>query len=459
MVPCALAQAPSDPAILVLKLLSETHAKPTTGVILRPGGHVLIPAHFVDRGDQIIVLEGGLEIERHGRKTRTVSRSAELGIALLAAEELQQPGLYLSEDPVRPGETLQFFSFPPAEQLVEGRPAIMESVQISPAGDGTSFVTEPRLAHHDGLLINRCGHLAGLAIAQASDDQPDPLPLLLLGEALRDAVNTLGVTTEKRPCRSVARPPGPSVAVKETAADSPQILDPEGLIPSQPDLSVKSPALTDPVPDEPAQAAPPKTPSIAPTATASDPLEPGGEATESHALEDSTTDAASSANGLITPSRGLVALGFGLSAWLLFAWYRKKFREEIQRAQELEGNTQPIVPTDEMQQIWKDITVRAVLGSGDLVELSHRLGGEGATIGRTHADIVIGDTDVARAHIRLQCDAQGVLVTDIGSGKGTWVNGIACQDGETFRILSGTDIQLGRTRVSLSWNEMDGAPA
>jgi pSer/pThr/pTyr-binding forkhead associated (FHA) protein len=72
---------------------------------------------------------------------------------------------------------------------------------------------------------------------------------------------------------------------------------------------------------------------------------------------------------------------------------------------------------------------------------------------------VIGDTDVARAHIRLQCDAQGVLVTDIGSGKGTWVNGIACQDGETFRILSGTDIQLGRTRVSLSWNETDGAPA
>lgn len=459
MTPRPLAQAPPGPAILVLKLLSETHAKPITGVVLRPGGQVLIPAHFVDRGDQIIVLEGGLEIERHGRKTRTVSRSAELGIAILAAEDLEQPGLFLSEDPVRPGETLQFFSFPPAEQLVEGRPAIVKSVQIRSDGAGTRFGTEPPLAQHDGLLINRCGHLAGLTIAQASDAQPDALPLLLLGEALHEAVDALGVTTEKRPCRSAARAPNPSPAPTETAADSPQILDPEVLIPTQPDLSVKSPALSDPVPVEQTQAAPPKTPSISPTAIAVDPLEPGGWAAESPSLEDAMTDAASPANGPTTPSPGFVVLGFGLPALLLFAWYWKKSRDGNQPGEERVGNTQPLVPDHETQHISRDIIVRAVLGSGDIVELIHRLGAEGATIGRTLGDIVLEDSDVARVHIRLQIDPQGVLVTDLGSGKGTWVNGVACQDGETFRIMSGTDIQLGRTRLSLSWNEQDGAPA
>ena len=65
------------------------------------------------------------------------------------------------------------------------------------------------------------------------------------------------------------------------------------------------------------------------------------------------------------------------------------------------------------------------------------------TIGRVApADIVIPDTELSRAHCRVEARADEVLVTDLGSTNGTFVDGARVSG--TARIASGGTLRIGR---------------
>lgn len=167
LAPPVLAQeeAPLESLVLVLNLLSSTHARPATGVVLatpatgnRDTGNsalVMVPASFVGAGDDIIVLDGGNDILRNGRPTRTAARSASAGVAVLEVEGLSRPGVSLAAGawPV-PGETYEFLAWPGAGALAEGASLIRRS-----------YRPESEAPQVSGPLFDRCGNLAAMFLA------------------------------------------------------------------------------------------------------------------------------------------------------------------------------------------------------------------------------------------------------------------------------------------------------
>jgi len=126
--------------VLVLNLISSTHARPTTGIVLaREEGTdqsatnslVLVSADFVHEGDEIIVLDGGSDIDRNGRTTRTIARSAESGLALLEVDGLLRPGITLSAEnwPGAADAKYRLAAWPNAAALVAGASLLQESFE------------------------------------------------------------------------------------------------------------------------------------------------------------------------------------------------------------------------------------------------------------------------------------------------------------------------------------------
>ena len=57
----------SPSVVLVLKLVSSTHVKPTTGIVVSDSGLVVVPAEFASGEGEMIVLDGGTDILSNGR--------------------------------------------------------------------------------------------------------------------------------------------------------------------------------------------------------------------------------------------------------------------------------------------------------------------------------------------------------------------------------------------------------
>ena len=93
-------QAPpmSPSVVLVLKLVSATHVKPATGIVVSDKGLVLIPADFASADGEIVVLDGGTDILSHGRPANIITPSTAGGLAVLSVEGLKRPGFILSEN-------------------------------------------------------------------------------------------------------------------------------------------------------------------------------------------------------------------------------------------------------------------------------------------------------------------------------------------------------------------------
>ncbi len=69
-------------------------------------------------------------------------------------------------------------------------------------------------------------------------------------------------------------------------------------------------------------------------------------------------------------------------------------------------------------------------------------------IGRSsQADITVDDDGVSRKHVEFRITPQGVILTDLGSTNGTFVEGHKV---EAATLLDGNQITIGRTRI-LFW--------
>ena len=85
---------------------------------------------------------------------------------------------------------------------------------------------------------------------------------------------------------------------------------------------------------------------------------------------------------------------------------------------------------------------------------------QGTTIGREGCDITLGDPDVSRRHAEIQVSNGDILINDLGSTNGTFVNGEridqprALSDGDEVRIgavvlrLRAPAAQAGATRIA-----------
>jgi pSer/pThr/pTyr-binding forkhead associated (FHA) protein len=80
------------------------------------------------------------------------------------------------------------------------------------------------------------------------------------------------------------------------------------------------------------------------------------------------------------------------------------------------------------------------------------------TIGRaSDSDIILEEATVSRCHALLLRDAARVLLIDLESTNGTFVNGVQAPPDEAVRLVDGDVIALGRVtaRYSASPNDRD----
>lgn len=230
-----------DSLVLVLNIISTTHARPVTGVVLAGRGDrgtalVLVPADSVSAGDEIVVLDGGTDILRNGRPSRTVARSAETGVAVLEVDGLQRAGVGLSTDagPPPADAMLEFAAWPAAADLVDGAGLVRRSVRPQAAGETPERLTAPELPNLGGPLFDRCGGLVAFHLTGSE--------YLVEAPSIAGLLASAGIEVAASSCY-----PAPGDGPTDDAG--PSELDPEpGPGPSS-DISVADPMVRKTTPD------------------------------------------------------------------------------------------------------------------------------------------------------------------------------------------------------------------
>ncbi|MGC9469749.1 MAG: FHA domain-containing protein [Anaerolineae bacterium] len=83
-----------------------------------------------------------------------------------------------------------------------------------------------------------------------------------------------------------------------------------------------------------------------------------------------------------------------------------------------------------------------VIYKGSLAGTRWPISQESVTLGRARdCDIVLPERQISRHHARIERDAAGFVLRDLGSKNGTFVNGEAVR-GQTYRLRDGDEIQL-----------------
>lgn len=225
--------------VLVIKVISSTHARPVTGLVIRApetgAALVMVPAEFVSAGDEILVLDGGGDLLRDGRPARTVARSAEAGVALLEVEDLHRPGAVLSSDawPPTSASPVEFAAWPPAAELSEGATLVRRNVRLVHADGQVRLEADAALPEVSAPLFDRCGQLRGLRLAGDT-------PRLVAAKAVSALAAEAGFTPVVSPCGD-----RPEIEPAAGAPDEP-LGEAEGVAP--PDESSAASELADSFP-------------------------------------------------------------------------------------------------------------------------------------------------------------------------------------------------------------------
>lgn len=86
-----------------------------------------------------------------------------------------------------------------------------------------------------------------------------------------------------------------------------------------------------------------------------------------------------------------------------------------------------------------------VIYKGALAGTRWPLGREPITLGRApDCDIVLPERQISRYHVRIERDADGYVLRDLGSKNGTFVNGERVR-GQLYRLQDGDEISLATT--------------
>ena len=446
----------SPSVVLVLKLVSATHVRPTTGIVISDTGLVLVPADFVTTDStgttsEIVVLDGGTDILSNGRPAIVVNRSIGPGVAVLSVEGLRRPGIMFSEGEPDQQQKLHLEAFPPAEYIAKGAEPLW--VTVSP---------ETALPYVSGPIIDECGYLAGLSLAQGTqrleaDTQPEIIPAAELQRTLvsmRYAVS------------------GANCSARLPLTDAS--------------------AAADEIADEAAKTSPPETP-----APAGDADSTGSQQTDN---PESSVDSAQEAPVMQTrppvsenhtppslwrsvpwwvPLLALIVLA--VSGWKAHLYYRLHKNKgaaiaadklTIQPASDepdtaLLGTGADAVsakprsaPNDEVEipdvnalpDGYSGILILEGLFDSDTIFKRYCLVNPDqaeVVIGRGEVDINIEHPAISRNHARIELDAGSMTLSDSGSNNGTYINGIPCLPGEVMYIDPADDIFLGGVRARL----------
>lgn len=116
-----------------------------------------------------------------------------------------------------------------------------------------------------------------------------------------------------------------------------------------------------------------------------------------------------------------------------------------------EDTTRIMIMTSPMQAALDErVHVLEAVVDDHAVGQRHLIDPRGVVIGRkAPADIVLDDSEISRAHCRLAVRGVDLLVTDLGSTNGTFIDGARVQ--ETVIVPLGAILQVGRQKLKHEW--------
>lgn len=448
----SLAQGATIPAwvVPVLRLVSATHVEPTTGVVISDTGLVLVPAGFASKDDEIIVLDGGTDIVRHGRTARLEREFFTQGLQVLRVSGLRRDGAPFADGALQDGASVSLAAFPPAEQIAEGAAPLNSPATVVVFGEsGNPAVSgETQLPNVTGALLDDCGNLTGYSMAHdVQSMQTHPGTRYKWRPALLQVLRDLGLAPAPSACR-----PEPPQAEPEP--------EPEPERPQEPETAAEPEPVPEPEPEEEQPA---------------DPVVEAEQVQEETAEESALPPPPEEILELDTlppyEDHGLIGKADKRShswIWLLLAAILivagillHRVRKRISGATneehpagdsglappgvEEDAEVTPAVPVPEAL-----LVLNGVRADGSAFEASCAVSENAVNviIGRGNADLKIDSLAVSRQHARLNGTAEALTVTDLGSNNGTSVNGVPCLEGEIMYVNPGDTITLGDARFT-----------
>jgi len=463
--------APLSPSVvLVLKLVSNTLVKPTTGIVVSNDGMVLVPAAFAAEKGEMIVLDGGADIASNGRPARLVDGNAPGEMALLSVRGLKRPGISFSGNLADTAGALHLEAFPPAEEIAKGATPLSLPVKVvldSQTGQDAISAETP-LPYVTGVILDACGHLAGVSMAgglQSMETGKDTT--VLFGAELGRLLDSMQIVLPRANCE-----PKPETTVMSAA---PTAEREQANVAAEPQEQV--------------------TPAVPADTVATAIAEPVGSATVEPAVQETASPKNYQETATRTAERpsiwqhvpawlwGLVLIAAAVFAWKVVYYLRLKphshgkpggphIATAIQPASD-EPDTAPLEDADDgtalrprsapVMDLEFPKTDARPDGCNGLLLVEGLLDAEtpfkrfcfvdtgriDAVIGRGDADIAIEHAAISRRHARIRSDGERLTFSDLGSRNGSFIGEVSCLAGEVMYLEAGAVLYLGDVKLTL----------
>ena len=460
------AETMSPSVVLVLKLVSSTHVKPTTGIVVSDSGLVVVPAEFASGQGEMIVLDGGTDILSNGRPAQILEQGVAGDLAILSVKGLKRPGITLSGNPLDTANKLHLEAFPPAEFIAKGSPPLWTHIDVLSDEQSLQVSVSPEtpLPYVSGAIIDACGYLAGASLSSGlqSLDTDRPVPTLFtdgLGSTLDELEITLPVAVCDPPVEQTETLPikdDTVVVPAETTKAQDEVTETGEVEPADietPEILVNEPTT---VPPQGAIVKPDPQPVVnskeTPSVWASVPL--------------------------WLPLLGIIMLGLLIWKGLFFFRVSKNKPTENAASRDVQpASDEPVTAPLETGADAEVIKPRsAPVIDFEIPDLSERPEGcdgvllvEGLldadtgfkrfcfvnteqisiTIGRGDADISIEHATISRAHARVESDGELMTLSDLGSRNGTFIDQVPCLPGEVLYFEANDKIFLGDVNLTI----------
>jgi len=456
----------SPSVVLVLKLVSSTHVKPTTGIVVSNSGLVVVPEEFAYGQGEMIVLDGGTDILSNGRPAKILDQGATSDLAVLSVEGLKRPGITLSANALDMVNKLHLEAFPPAEYIAKGSPPLWTPIDVLSDERGLQVSVSPEtpLPYVSGAIIDACGYLAGMSLSRGpqSLDTDRPVPTLFT-DGLKRILDEMEITLPVAICD----PP-----VQQTEA--PLIGDDAVVEPAETTKAQDEALETDEI--EPADIEIPDTQIHEPTT-----VPPQGSIVETEPQPVVNTKEPPSVWASVPiwlPLLGFIVLGLSIWKGLLYFRLGKGSPKEKVAAKEVQPASDEPVTAPLVSNVDTDVIKprSAPVIDFEIPELSDRPEGcdgvllvEGKldadtgfkrfcfvntehiniTIGRGDADISIEHATISRAHARVESEGALMSLSDLGSRNGTFIDLVPCLPGEVLYFEADDKIFLGDVNLTI----------
>lgn len=427
-----------DWLVPVVRVLPGDRVMPTTGIYIG-AERVLVPSELTVEGGEVVVLDGGADLAQFGRSATIEQQFNRSGLTILRVAGLQrsEPVLGMPQGLVDADIALQ--GYPPPSMIAAGTASLTLRSELTERQGLLTINRDRPLPNVTGALIDACGnwigHSAARGVASMGSSQNTQYRF---ADELQALLESAGVQLQIANCtrswpEAVPAEPQPSVSGMDSDAPTPVTKNDSEAQAQEP--PAESPNML------PESAVEPQTETIEEPAPPEDP-EPGRSM-------DTPQDPAEVEDELsVWPWMLALVIASVAAAATMMIWRRRRGAVSAPVA----GSTMVPGPPSDIQPIARLVSSRVqhvLVAEREQVDV---------LIGRFDADFLLRSSSASREHARLCGSPDALLLEDLGSSNGTWVNGVRCTAHEAVSVQFGDELKFADESYRLEPLPGDDAP-